>query len=217
MKYTKERAIKKLFLCSKQYKEKLLNKKALIIYRERANMNINYIEVLFLKRNFQHLTGIDFVDQDGKIIKGQSVNFFRKCIQQKLSKKDIEFKADGTTPLKLDALPSLMEINRVTRIVGDYNNVRPYLFVDKIVGGVNFCLGLKMDSNCENYVPVSALNEDIRNLSMNTSQVLAIFIKEKDLDIYSEIKYVAKGLNLENIDLPNDLIQIISLENYTYK
>lgn len=158
--------------------------------------------MLFLKRNFQHLTGIDLVDKNGNVIKGQSENFFRKCIQQKLSVRDITFKADGTTHLKLDALPILMELNRVTRIVADYNFSRPYLIADKLVGGVNFCLGLKLDLDCDNYVPVSALNTDIRDLAISSSQVLAIFVKDKKSDIYSEIKYVAKGLNLENIKLP---------------
>jgi hypothetical protein len=217
MKYTREQAIRKLFLYAKLYKDKMLDKKAVIIYREKADLKIHHIEVLFLKRNFQHLTGVDLVDKNGNVIKGQSENFFRKCIQQKLSVRDIAFKADGTTHLKLDALPILMELNRVTRIVADYNFSRPYLIVDKLVGGVNFCLGLKLDSDCDNYVPVSALNTDIRDLATSTSQVLAIFVKDKKSDIYREIKYVAKGLNLENINLPTEIMKLISLENYTYK
>lgn len=51
---------------------------------------------------------------------------------------------DGTTQLKLGALPVLMDITKITKITGDYNNVRPYLFVDKVMGGVNFCLGLRI-------------------------------------------------------------------------
>jgi hypothetical protein len=217
VKYTKEQAVRSLFLYAKKYKEKLLNKKAIIIYRERTDLKIHFIEVLFLKRNFQHLTGVDLVDGKGNIIKGQSENFFRKCIQQKLSVREIAFKTDGTTHLKLDALPVLMELNRVTKIVGDYNGLRPYLVVDKLIGGVNFCLGLRLDTNCGDYVPVSALNTDIRDLSVNTSQVLAIFLKDKKSEIYRDIKYIAKGLNLEKIELPQEIEQVISLENYKCK
>lgn len=76
------------------------------------------------------------------------------------------------TGLKLAALPALMDITKITKITGDYNNVRPYLFVDKVMGGVNFCLGLSKEDNV--YVPSSALLEDIKRLPDAPSQVLAI-------------------------------------------
>lgn len=57
--------------------------------------------------------------------------------------------------MKLSALPVLMDITKITKITGDYNNVRPYLMVDKVMGGVNFCLGLSKENNT--YVPSSAL------------------------------------------------------------
>ena len=83
MKLTKEEAVKKLFIYAKIYQDKLLNKMFLIIYKDRINLKLNYIEVLFLKRNFQRLTGIDLIDKNGNILHGQSHNFFRKCIQKK--------------------------------------------------------------------------------------------------------------------------------------
>ncbi|MCD7995119.1 MAG: hypothetical protein LUK37_26405 [Clostridia bacterium] len=63
--------------------------------------------------------------------------------------------------MKLSALPVLMDITKITKITGDYNHVRPYLFVDKVVGGVNFCLGLSKEDDI--YVPSSALLENIKN------------------------------------------------------
>ena len=39
----------------------------------------------------------------------------------------------------------LMDITKITKITGDYNNVRPYLFVDKVMGGVNFCRSSLVD------------------------------------------------------------------------
>ncbi len=69
--------------------------------------------------------------------------------------------------IKLAALPALMDVSKVTKIIGDYNNDRPYLLVDKVVGGTNFCLGLsKVD---EVYVPSSALLIDIKKLTNNPS------------------------------------------------
>ncbi len=145
----------------------------------------------------------------------QAVNFYRKCVENKLGIDEIQFKADGTSHLKLSALSALMDVTKITKITGDYNNVRPYLYVDKVMGGVNFCLGLtKEDSE---YVPSSALLEDIKKLTDAPSQVLAILEKVADCKTYETIKHVAKGLNLNNIQLPDEINCMIDLENYVYK
>lgn len=173
------------------------------------------MEVVFHERNYQHLTGLELIDKNGDVLHNQSMNFYRKCIENKLSVDELRFKPDGTTQLKLEALPVLMDITKITKITGDYNNVRPYLFVDKVIGGVNFCLGLSRDDTV--YVPSSALLEDIKRLTESPSQVLAILEKDVDADIYSIIKHVAKGLNLSNITLPQEINAMIDLKNYTYK
>lgn len=215
MKFTKEEARRKVLNCAKQYQQKLLNKKLLIIYRERKDNVIRYIEVVFLARNYQHLTGLELVDDEGNVIHNQSMNFFRKCIDNKLSINEFQFKKDGTTHLKLLALPVLMDVTKITKITGDYNNVRPYLYVDKVMGGVNFCLGLSKEEN--DYVPSSALLEDIKKLTEAPSQVLAIMEKRTDETTYATVKHVAKGLNLNNITLPDEINNMISLKNYVYK
>lgn len=61
MQFTKEDARKKVLNCAKQYQKKLLNKKLIIIYRERRDNEIRYIEVVFHERNYQHLTGLEFL------------------------------------------------------------------------------------------------------------------------------------------------------------
>ena len=80
--------------------------------------------------------------------------------------------------MKLSALPVLMNITKITKITGDYNCVRPYLLVDKVMGGVNFCLGLSKEQDF--YVPSSALLEDIKNLTIAPAQVLVILEKTVD-------------------------------------
>ena len=45
MKFTKEDARRRVLNCAKQYHQKLLNKKMIIIYRERKDNAIRYIEV----------------------------------------------------------------------------------------------------------------------------------------------------------------------------
>ena len=215
MKFTKEDARRRVLNCAKQYQQRLLNKKLIIIYREKRDNVIRYIEVVFHERNYQHLTGLELIDKKGNVLRNQSMNFYRKCIENKLSVEELRFKQDGTTQLKLEALPVLMDVTKITKITGNYNNVRPYLFVDKVIGGVNFCLGLSRDDNV--YVPSSALLEDIKRLTEAPSQVLAILEKDVDTDIYSTIKHVAKGLNLSNITLPQEINAMIDLKNYTYK
>lgn len=148
-------------------------------------------------------------------MRNQSINFYRKCIENKLGLDEFQFKQDGTTQLKLVALPTLMDITKITKITGDYNNVRPYLFVDKVMGGVNFCLGLSKEDNV--YVPSSALLEDIKKLTDTPSQVLAILEKDRDEERYSVIKYVTKGLNIHKINLPQEITTMIRLDNYVYK
>lgn len=215
MKYSKEEARRKVLNCAKQYQNKLLNKKLIIIYRERKDNRIHHIEVAFYDRNYQHLTGLELVDVNGNVLHHQAKNFYRKCIKNKLGIDEFQFKQDGTTNFKLAALDSLMDVSRITKITGDYNGGRPYLYVDKIMGGVNFCLGLSQEDDV--YVPSSALLEDIKKLTDSPSQVLAILEKGISDNIYETVKHVAKGLNFNNLDLPDETKQLISLEKYVYK
>lgn len=215
MKFIKEDTRRRVLNCAKQYQQRFLNKKLIIIYRERQDNVIRYIEVVFHERNYQHLTGLELMDKKGNVLRNQSMNFYRKCIENKLSLEEFRFKQDGTTQLKLAALPVLMDITKITKITGDYNNVRPYLFVDKVIGGANFCLGLSRDDGV--YVPSSALLEDIKRLTDAPSQVLAILEKDIDAATYSTVKHVAKGLNLNNITLPQEMNTMIDLKNYTYR
>ncbi len=84
-----------------------------------------------------------------------------------------------------------------------------------MIGGVNFCLGLSKEET--EYVPSSALLEDIKKLTDTPSQVLAIFEKEMNEAVYEKVKHVAKGLNLNNITLPDEINSMIDLKNYVYK
>lgn len=215
MRFTKEDARRRVLNCAKQYQQKLLNKKMIIIYRERRDNVIHFIEVVFHEWNYQHLTGLELVDKKGNVLRHQSMNFFRKCVDNKLGLEELRFKQDGTTQLKLAALPVLMDVTKITKITGDYNNVRPYLFVDKVMGGVNFCLGLSKEDDV--YVPSSALLEDIKKLVDTPSQVLAILEKGIQADKYDTVKHVAKGLNLNKIVLPQEINAMIDLKNYVYK
>lgn len=213
--YSLEEARKIVMDCAKQYEKNLLNKNFIIIYRDRLSNQIKDLEVFFGKENYQHLTGIELIDEDGNIREHVSKLFFEKCIKNTLSKEEFQMKKDGTTNLKLQALPTIMEIHKVTKIAGDFDYSRPFLVADKVVGNINFCLGLKCIN--EFFVPVSALMENIKSITTNQSQVLAILSKETADLIYSNIRHVTKGLNLNNLVIPENIKSKITLENYVFK
>lgn len=203
--------------CAKQYEKNLLNKSFIIIYKDREDNEIKYIELQFRAENYQHLTGLELTDNNGDVRQHVSELFFEKCLKNRLAKKEIQFRKDGTTNLKLVALPVMMSIQNVTKIAGNYNGYRPYLVADKLIGNINFCLGLKRIADEELYVPASALLADIKQLTKTQSQVLAIFSKNLDEDIYVQIRHVAKGINLQELDIPHNIMKKISLRYYIFK
>lgn len=98
--YTKPEATRIVTEAAKDYAENLVNRNFIIIYKDRKNNRIDFFETVFLPRNFQHLSGIEYVDEDGNILE-RSVQFFNKCCNHSLSEKEIQYKNDGTTHMKL--------------------------------------------------------------------------------------------------------------------
>lgn len=66
---------------------------------------------------------------------------------------------------KTDCVSVLTDITKVTKIIGCYNDSRHYLFVNKVIGNINFCLGLIKIGNT--YVPSSALLANIKRFVEN--------------------------------------------------
>lgn len=215
--YTKDEARAIVMQCAKTYEKRLAGKQYVFIYRDRADNAVKYFEVYFGKENYQHLTGLELVDKKGNVRQHVAELFYDKCLNNRLSKDEIQFKKDGTTNLKLAALPALMKIQEITKIAGGYNGIRPYLIADKVIGNVNFCLGILKDSKKNYYVPASSLLEDIKKLTNNPSQVLAIFSKNPSDNVYNKICYVAKGLNLNKLTMPEEIHEQVSLEAYVFK
>ena len=127
------------------------------------------------------------------------------------------FKSDGTTELKLQALPLVINFLKSSKMTAIFNSIRPKLSIDRLAGTTTFCLGFTKDN--EYYVPSSCLLEDIRNLTDVTFQILAIFSKpaNKTTSVYKDIRYVAKSVKLSHLSLPTNLSSLISLENYIEK
>jgi hypothetical protein len=211
MKFSERDAIRIVSQCIKEYDDKLCGKKHLIIFRNH-NKNFEYLEIAYHSRNFQHLTGLFLTDPSGNIITKQSENFYRKFMAGTVSPSEIQFRADGTAALKLQALPVLMDITRISKITGNYNFSKPLLIAEKVVGGVNFCLGIDKDSDGSGeYVPCSAMIQDIRDIVDESFQIIAILQKDQSESKYTKIRHVAKGLCFENIitSLPPEILKII--------
>ena len=127
--YTIDEARRIAINCASNYKSSLENKQFIIIYRDRDSNEIKHIEVVFLARNYQHLTGLNIIDTNGIILDHHSEFFYKKCVEKKLSCNEIMMRSDGTTQLKLEALPAITKFTSITKIVGDSNNNQPYLYV----------------------------------------------------------------------------------------
>lgn len=199
--YSKIEAIKIVCESAKTYEKYLKGKNLLFLYRDRNTNNIDYFETLFLSNQFQHLTGIEMIDSKGKKVNSANL-FFDKCIKNKLRESEIQFRKDGTTPLKLKALAAICDISNHSKMTGVYNGIGVVIEIDRVVGTISFCLGFKRKGKY--YYPSSCLLEDIRVITNNTSQILAILAKpanDKDAK-YIDVRYVAKGIKLDKLNIP---------------
>lgn len=214
--YTKKEALQIVITSAKEYAELLEGLNFLFIYRNRNNHKIEFFEAVFLPRNFQHLTGIEFIDAKGNLRKN-AVFFYNKCLDNTITEDEIRFKEDGTTPLKLEALPMLLRFLHFSKMTAIYNGKKPKLAVSRITGTINYCLGFIKEGKY--YVPGFCLKEDIRKLGDPVSQILAVMSKRANRfePVYKELRYVAKGVPLNRLILPDELNHLISLEKYIEK
>ena len=187
LKILKESAIK--------YKENLKDNNLLIIYKEKAK--IKYIEILFLARNFMHLTGVKCNDKNRKYMKANQ--FYQACLNNKLSYKDIIIKQNGTTKLKLDILSQLIHIDKNCKMLGVYNNYKKELITEILLGNINMCLGL-VKSATSYYIPNTLLKEDIRKIVIEPYQIMAILKKKVEEEKYKDIIYINKKANISEIN-----------------
>lgn len=140
-------------------------------------------------------------------------NFYDECLTKTIREDNLQEKSDGTTSLKLDALPQLINFLRMANMTVTYSGGRPYLACDRFAGTTKSALGFTRESNGF-FGPSSCLKEDIRNLGENPSRILAIFTKDVSESVYKTIKYVAKKVPLDKLNLPSALQEKISLSEY---
>ena len=189
--------------CAEAYCENLNNTNLLMVYRNKSSNEFEWIETVFLPRNFMHLTG---VRQNGNN-PITSVNFYNKCIDRRLYEDDFVFSNDGTISLKLSVLPNLMKKNLSAKMIGDYKEYSLVLHTEKIAGSTTACIGFVFDEESGLYVPNTVLKRDIREATKNNyARILAIYQKAIHDKLYNTCVYCGKGVDVSAID-PNDLLR----------
>ena len=215
MVYTKEDAIRIVVSCAEKFHNELEGKSLLMILADKHNRT-SYIEFSFYGYNYLHLTGLKVkrafgaskeLSVDNDIISAN--DFYRRCLNHKLSASDFEFSDDGTTALKLDILPNVISKNLSAKMVGDYDSPKPRLYTDKLAGGTNGCVGFVVDGNSYRYVPNTILKEDIRNCCSSLMRVISIYRKSINDHDYAEIVYMTKKINWEQITYPEEYSYLV--------
>lgn len=210
-KYTKGEAIQIVTTCAHEFKKNLQNKSLLFICMDKYG-NVSFREFYFYSNNYLHMTGLKLkrknADTNEKI---SAAEFFNKCIAHKLSENDFEFSDDGITHMKLDVLPLVITKNLSANMIGDYNSYNPKLYTEKLVGGIKACVGFVHSKTVNGYVPNTVLKVDIRDYITNTARVIAVFRKDADRDIYEEMTYRAKGVDLFSVKYPVEYAYITAV------
>ena len=195
----KEEVLKKLFDCASSYRDNLVNNNLLFICTNSA-LKVSLLQTVFSPGNYLHMTGIKFI----KTKKISPNEFYDKCINKRLSPKEFDLSDDGTTELKLEILPYLVAPGLSAKMAGDFSGVRPFLYTEKLVGGVRGGIGLIFDDKRGYYVPNTVINDDIRILTNEKLRIIATFKKGIHETDYKECVYKAKNVDWKKIKLPTE-------------
>ena len=198
----KEDAIRIMVECAECYRDELVNRNLLFVFG--TLQTADQFETAFLPRHFLHLTGVGIAR--GAI---SSSEFYDRCIHKRLRSSDFDLPEDGIADMKLAVLPQLMHIYRTAKMVGDYDNTKSLLYTEKMAGNISACMGFVRENHF--YVPNTALREDIRDITRRPQKrVLAVFRKAIKDSFYTEMCYIAKGIDSAQIRLLPEIKHRIS-------
>lgn len=195
---TKKEALAVVFSCAQLYKENLVDKTLLFVTTDK-HKKIHCLEVTFDISNFLHMTGF-------KVNKAEITarHFFSLCYDKRLTENDFEFADDGTTEMKMRVLPGLVKKNLSAKMLGDYNMSQPKLFTDKLAGSISACMGFVRDRGEGRFIPNTVLEGDIREKVRTSDRIILTYRKERKATQYSEIVFMAKKIEWEKLNLPED-------------
>lgn len=194
----KNEAIKIVNEAARKYEQYLVGKKTLVLFFK-DKKQIDSLEVSFMAANFLHLTGFKIKDDDIS-----PLEFYRLCVEERLSEKDFSFSPDGTTELKLKVISSVISPNLSAKMIGDFSGNTLKLYTQKLVGGTQACIGFVKDANGV-YYPNTLLNTDIRDLVQKPMRILAVFQRDFDEEKYSTKTYQAKNIDKSTLSFEEEI------------
>ena len=188
----KKNVLKVIINSAKLYKNNLVDKNFLIVSKTN-NTPYKFWELKFEKKQFAHLTGVK--------LNISSTYFYKKAISRSLSIKDFEPRSDGSTELKLEVLPKLMEFKDSIRMIGDYDDCSPKLYTEVLAGNLQGALGFVTDEKSD-LVPNTCLKCNTK-LRSKPERIVLMLSKKFYENEYCNIEYIAE----KNFDI-NELKSI---------
>lgn len=193
--------IPKLCACADLYKSNLEDKNFMLVYSGK-NTPFQHIELRFKGYHFLHLTGVQTVrrayDAGDFNLGVSALEFYQRCLSRCLSVDQFYVRNPNICNQKLDVLPSLIQLHKSCKMIGEYNYSGPLLETDLIIGNVHGAVGYVKPISTEFWVPNTVLKKDARNLipPKNQRQVTAILRKGIFDKEYTNLCYIAKGINI---------------------
>lgn len=191
----KQEMLSILSKCQKEFDENLKNKKVMFIF-ENKNRTIDKQEVFFPKSCFYHLTGIKVCDKNGQEVNCYS---FYELLSKKRLREDSLFRKDNTTDLKLQVLNQLMRIDRTANMIGEFCGNNIFLQTEKVAGTVNACMGFVKGNEADIYIPNTVLKTDMREITTDRKNIIAISKKDYTERLYRNITYLKQNYAIEKI------------------
>ncbi|MCD7822486.1 MAG: PBECR4 domain-containing protein [Oscillospiraceae bacterium] len=207
MQYSKKNAIDIVVSCAEKYQDELNNRNLLFVCMDK-HKQLSYIEVTFHDYSYMHMTGLrPAKDNRSDSMSFSAAEFYERCLAHRLSPDDFEFSDKGTTTMKLDILPYIINKSLMANMVGDFSSMRPKLYTEKLAGGTKACVGFVKDEESGEYIPNTVLKEDIRNNVSDYVRVIVTYRKKISEEKYSEIVYFARKA---------DWSKVVFSEEYSY-
>lgn len=187
---------------AKIYKNKLVGKKFLYVFDGR------YIEVMFKKQNFKHLTGV--------VTALSAMVFYDNAVRGTLSGNQISINAEHPYELCCKKIRHLLSIESV---VGGESLMQEEIVAEKGLfkfGTTNLDFTLCLDKEYDNqgnilneyHIAKSLRDGDCFSKSNEVYEITHIFSSQNNEKLYSKLLYMDKSLSLN--DLPENIIHMLN-------
>lgn len=214
----KEEIIKCAIDNAKKYKNNLQDKNIMFIYENKSSKRLEFIETTYKAYNYLHLTGLDYKLNSNNTRYQKAIEFYKLATIGKLNIKNITMKNKDIVRLKMNALDTLMNIDKSAKMIGSYNNtIKDALYTEKVAGTVHYCLGFVKTSNNEYYLPNTTLSENILNITDIANRIVAILKKNNTDKQYNQITYLSKDIKIESLLKNNKILEKVNFKFFNSK